>query len=120
MLLAEVVGKEDLAEQLINETQEMITKTKEQLGTLDDKTFALLRVDGKANFNAQGSKNTMYCNQTAGFGLLAPKGYAEGGEALTLEAVKNNHVFIFDNSLNSASVLAVRLASEYFLKMAKQ
>lgn len=156
MLLAEVVGKEELAEQLIKETQEMIAQTKEHLGTLEDKTFALLRVDGKANFIAQGSKNTMYYNQTAGFGLLAPKGYPEGGEALTLEglydmnpdyiivqhdidvakaavkeketskvwnsleAVKNNHVVIFDNSLNSASILAVRLASEYFLKLAEQ
>ncbi|KOY16583.1 ABC transporter substrate-binding protein [Paenibacillus xylanivorans] len=156
MLLAEVVGKEKLAEETIKETQEMIVKTKEQLSTLENKTFALLRVDSKANFNAQGSKNTMYYNQTSGFGLSAPKGYPEGGESLSLEglsdmnpdyiiiqhdidvakaalkekesskvwnsleAVKNNHVLIFDNSLNSASILAVRLASEYFLKLAEQ
>ncbi|OPG95787.1 ferrichrome ABC transporter [Chryseobacterium mucoviscidosis] len=156
MLLAEVVEKEKLAKELIKETQEMIANTKKHLGTLEDKTFALLRVDGKANFYAQGSKNTMYYNQTSGFGLLAPKGYPEGGESLTLEglydmnpdyiiiqhdidvakaavkekefskvwnsleAVKNNRVVIFDNSLNSASILAVRLASEYFLKLAEQ
>ncbi|HBU82833.1 MAG TPA: ABC transporter substrate-binding protein [Paenibacillus sp.] len=156
MLLAEVVEKEKLAKELIKETQEMIANTKKHLGTLEDKTFALLRVDGKANFYAQGSKNTMYYNQTAGFGLLAPKWYPEGGESLTLEglydmnpdyiiiqhdidvakaavkekesskvwnsleAVKNNRVVIFDNSLNSASILAVRLASEYFLKLAEQ
>ncbi|GAS81895.1 ABC transporter substrate-binding protein [Paenibacillus amylolyticus] len=156
MLCAQIVGKEELAEQLIQETQEMIASTKEQLSTLENKTFALLRVDGKSNFNAQGSKNTMYYNQTAGFGLLAPEGYPEGGESLTLEglssmnpdyiiiqhridvaeaavkdkesskvwksleAVKNNHVVIFDNSLNSASILAVRLASEYFVKLAEQ
>lgn len=156
MLCAQIVGKEELAEQLIQETQEMIASTKGQLSTLENKTFALLRVDGKSNFNAQGSKNTMYYNQTAGFGLLAPEGYPEGGESLTLEglssmnpdyiiiqhridvaeaavkdkesskvwksleAVKNNHVVIFDNSLNSASILAVRLASEYFVKLAEQ
>jgi iron complex transport system substrate-binding protein len=156
MLCAQIVGKEELAEQSIKETQEMIAKTKEQLSSLENKTFALLRVDGKSNFNAQGSKNTMYYNQTAGFGLLAPKEYPEDGGALSLEglssmnpdyiiiqhkidiakaavkdketskvwnsleAVKNNHVLIFDNSLNSASILAVRLAADYFLKLAEE
>lgn len=42
MLLAEVVGKEEHAEQLIKEAQEMIAKTKEQLGTLEDKTRGYL------------------------------------------------------------------------------
>lgn len=156
MLCAQIVGKETLAEQAIKETQEMIAKTKEQLSSLENKTFALLRVDGKANFNAQGSKNTMYYNQTAGFGLLPPKGYPEEGGALSLEgiysmnpdfiiiqhdmdiakaaikdketsnvwnsleAVKNNHVLIFDNSLNSASILAVRLAADHFLQLASE
>lgn len=68
MLCAQIVGKETLAEQAIKETQEIIANTKVQLSSLENKTFALLRVDGKANFNAQGSKNTMYYNQTAGFG----------------------------------------------------
>ncbi|MEK5416851.1 MULTISPECIES: ABC transporter substrate-binding protein [unclassified Paenibacillus] len=156
MLCAQIVGKETLAEQAIKETQEMIAKTKEQLSSLENKTFALLRVDGKANFNAQGSKNTMYYNQTVGFGLLPPKGYPEEGGALSLEgiysmnpdyiiiqhdmdiakaaikdketsnvwnsleAVKNNHVLIFDNSLNSASILAVRLAADHFLQLASE
>ncbi|MGE7615457.1 ABC transporter substrate-binding protein [Paenibacillus sp. NPDC101420] len=156
MLCAQIVGKETLAEQAIKETQEMIANTKKQLNSLENKTFALLRVDGKANFNAQGSKNTMYYNQTVGFGLLPPKGYPEEGGALSLEglysmnpdyiiiqhdmdiakaaikeketskawnsleAVKNNHVLIFDNSLNSASILAVRLAADHFLQLAAE
>lgn len=153
-LCATIVGKEDFAEGIIKETQDMIAETKNQLSALQDKTFALLRVDGKANFNAQGSKNTMYYNETAGFGLLAPAGYPEVGESLSLEglsdmnpdyiiiqhsidvaeaavkekesskvwnsleAVKNDHVAIFDNSLNSASILAVRLAAAYFVDLA--
>ncbi|MFD5020428.1 ABC transporter substrate-binding protein [Paenibacillus sp. NPDC058367] len=156
MLCAQIVGKETLAEQAIKETQEMIANTKKKLNSLEDKTFALLRVDGKANFNAQGSKNTMYYNQTVGFGLLPPNGYPEEGGALSLEglysmnpdyiiiqhdmdiakaaikeketskawnsleAVKNNHVLIFDNSLNSASILAVRLAADHFLQLAAE
>jgi len=38
----------------------------------------------------------------------------------SLEAVKNNHVLIFDNSLNIASILAVRLATDHFLQLAAE
>jgi len=153
MLCAKIVGKEELAEKYIEETKALIAKTKEQLGDRKNETFALLRVDGKANFVAQGAKNTMYYDQTEGFGLLAPKGYPEDSEVLSLEAlselnpdyliiqhdfqiaqaavkeketlevwksltaVKNNHVLLFDNSLNSLSVLAVRLASDHFMNL---
>ncbi|MNI39288.1 Periplasmic binding protein [compost metagenome] len=37
-----------------------------------------------------------------------------------LRAVKNNHVLLFDNSLNTGSVLAIRLAAENFMKLAEQ
>lgn len=154
MICAQIVGKEELAERVIKETKEMIEKTKERLGDLKNNSFALLRVDGKANFTAQGTKNTMYYNQTAGFGLLAPDGYPEDSAVLSLEAlsemnpdyiifqhnldvakaavqekessavwqslksVKNNHVLFFDNSLNTGSVLAIRLAAENFMELA--
>ncbi|WP_374019674.1 iron-siderophore ABC transporter substrate-binding protein [Paenibacillus thiaminolyticus] len=156
MICAQIVGKEELAEQFIKETKERIEKTKERLGDLKNKSVALLRVDGKANFTAQGTKNTMYYNQTAGFGLLAPDGYPEDGAVLSLEAlaemnpdyiiiqhnlgiakaavrekesfavwksleaVKNNHVLFFDNSLNTGSVLAIRLAADNFMELAGQ
>ncbi|BFH67422.1 hypothetical protein J27TS7_50000 [Paenibacillus dendritiformis] len=41
---------------LIKETKELIEKTKERLSDLKNKNLALLRVDGKANFTAQGTK----------------------------------------------------------------
>lgn len=156
MICAQIIGKEELAEQLINETKEAIEKTKEQLGDLKNKSFALLRVDGKANFTAQGTKNTMYYNETAGFGLMKPDRYPEDNAILSLEAlsemnpdyiiiqhdlnvakaavqekealavwnslkaVKNNHVLFFDNSLNTGSVLAIRLAAENFMGLERK
>ncbi|NWL87996.1 ferrichrome ABC transporter [Paenibacillus sp. 79R4] len=156
MLCAQVIGKESLAEQLINDTKETIAKTKEQMSGVKGKSFALLRVDGKANFTAQGAKNTVYYNDVTGFGLLKPEGYPEEGQVLSLEAlsamnpdyiiiqhdlktaqaavqekeamdvwksltaVKENHVLFFDNSLNSGSILAIRLAAENFMKLAEQ
>lgn len=38
----------------------------------------------------------------------------------SLKAVKNNHVLLFDNSLNTGSVLAIRLAAENFAMLAGQ
>ncbi|EPY06604.1 putative ferrichrome ABC transporter, ferrichrome-binding protein [Paenibacillus alvei TS-15] len=156
MICAQIIGKEALAEQLIKDTKELIQETKEKLGDLTQKRYALLRVDGKSNFTAQGTKNTMYYNEAAGFGLMKPNGYPEDGSVLSMEAlsemnpdyliiqhnmdqakaavqeksdlavwkslkaVKENHVLYFDNSLNSGSVLAIRLAAENFMKLAGQ
>lgn len=36
----------------------------------------------------------------------------------SLKAVRGNHVLFFDNSLNSGSVLAIRLAAENFMELA--
>ncbi|MEC0226339.1 ABC transporter substrate-binding protein [Paenibacillus alba] len=155
MICARIIGKEDKAEQLIKETQEIIKKTKDRLGGLKNKNFALLRVDSKSNFTAQGTKNTTYYNETTGFGLMKPVRYPEDSAILSLEAlsemnpdyiiiqhtldvakeairekqgsavwnglkaVKNNHVLLFDNSLNTGSVLAIRLAADNFLKLAE-
>ncbi|BFH23164.1 hypothetical protein J6TS7_38530 [Paenibacillus dendritiformis] len=38
----------------------------------------------------------------------------------SLKSVKNNHVLFFDNSLNTGSVLAIRLAAENFMELAVQ
>lgn len=155
MLCAQIIGKEELAEQYIKETREMIRQAKERMGNLKDKSFALFRVNGN-DFYAQGTKNTVYYNETEGFGLQVPKGYPEDGAAISLEAlavmnpdyiifqhdletaqaavrekeslavwnsleaVENNHVLFFDNSLNSGSVLAIRLAAEHFMSLAGQ
>ncbi|OPA81171.1 ferrichrome ABC transporter [Paenibacillus selenitireducens] len=156
MICAQIIGKEELAEQLIKDTKEVIEKTKEQLGDLKNNSLALLRVDGKANFTAQGTKNTIYYNEAMGFGLKEPDGYPEDTAMLSLEAlsemnpdyiiiqhdlkvakaavkekealavwnslkaVKNNHVLFFDNSLNTGSVMAIRLAADNFMELERK
>ncbi|MGG1659773.1 iron-siderophore ABC transporter substrate-binding protein [Brevibacillus sp. NRS-1366] len=156
LMCSQIIGKEELAEQLIKETKEKIEKTKEQMGDLKNKSFALLRVDSKNSFTAQGTKNTVYYNEADGFGLKKPERYPEEGSTLSLEAlvemdpdyiiiqhtldlakaavqekedstvwksmkaVKNNHVLFFDNSLNTGSVLAIRLAADHFMELAGQ
>jgi iron complex transport system substrate-binding protein len=153
MLCARIVGKEKQAEQYIQGTLELIKKTKEKLGDRMKQTFAVLRIDGKANYFAPGAINTMYYIP-AGFGLPAPKGYPEDSQVISLEAlsqmnpdyiifqhdievakasvkekeslqvwksleaVKKGHVLFLDNSLNTASVLAVRLAAEKLMEIA--
>ncbi|WP_242069804.1 hypothetical protein [Paenibacillus dendritiformis] len=38
----------------------------------------------------------------------------------SLKSVKNNHVLFFDNSLNTGSILAIRLAAENLMELAGQ
>lgn len=156
MICARIIGKEELAEQLIEDTRERINKTKDRMVDLKQNSFALLRVDSKSNFTAQGTKNTVYYNETTGFGLMKPERYPEDSAVLSLEAlsemdpdyiiiqhaldvakaavkekegsavwnslkaVKNNRLLFFDNSLNSGSILAIRLAAENFIHLAEQ
>lgn len=144
--IAALVGKESLADEYIAETEELVNETRTKLGDKMDKTFAVLRADGK-DFIAQGSKNAVYYKEDS-FGLKAPELYPEEAEALSLEglgemnpdyiivqhdekvaeatianvaslqtwqsldAVKNNHVYIYNGSLNSASILAVRVIAQ--------
>lgn len=150
---AEIIGKEDLANKYIEETEKIISETREELSTLKDETFALLRIDGKGNFVATGYENSIYYNKIEGFNLLVPDTYPESQEVLSLEAlsqmnpdyiifqhfleiaqaavesqevsavwkslnaVKNNQVLFFDDSLNTGSPLAIRFASEKFMKI---
>lgn len=153
MLCATIIGKEQQAEKYIQETRELIKKTREKLGDRLKQSFAVLRIDGKANYFAPGTSNTMYY-KSDGFGLLAPEGYPTDSQTMSLEAlsqmnpdyiifqhdievakasvkekeslkvwkslnaVKNGQVLFFDNSLNTASVLAVRLAAEKLMELA--
>ncbi len=152
MLCAAMIGKEREAERYISETNELIKQTQDKLGDRMNRTFAMLRIDGKANFFAPGTSNTMYYKADS-FGLKAPEGYPEGSETLSLEglsqmnpdyiiiqhdiatakasvkekeslkvwnslkAVQEGHVLFFDNSLNTASVLAVRLAAQNLMEL---
>jgi iron complex transport system substrate-binding protein len=152
MQCAELVGKEDLATKIINETEKEIKTTREILENHKDKTVALLRVDGKGNFVALGSSNTIYYNENDGFNLSIPNGYPENSEVISLEAlsqmnpdyiifrhfpqvvnstiekqesspvwqslnaVKNNNILFFDDSLNSESPVALQIAAKSLTK----
>lgn len=86
-LCAEVVGDESSSDKLINETKEEIKKAKETLQNYKDKTFALLRVDGKGNFIALGSNGSNYYDNENGFGLTPPENYKEDVETFSLETL---------------------------------
>nr|WP_208461152.1 ABC transporter substrate-binding protein [Clostridium botulinum] len=152
MQCAKIVGKEDLANKIINETEKEIKNTKKLLENHKDKTVALLRVDGKGNFVALGSKDTLYYNKEDGFNLSIPKGYPEDSKVISLEglskmnpdyiifrhfpeivnsavekqktspvwqslnAVKNDQILFFDDSLNSESPLALQISAKNLTK----
>ncbi|EJO5349468.1 ABC transporter substrate-binding protein [Clostridium botulinum] len=87
MQCAKIVGKEDLATKIINETENELKKTRNLLENNKDKTVALLRVDGKGNFVALGSKDTLYYNKKDGLNLSKPNGYPEKGKVISLEGL---------------------------------
>ncbi|GBF75818.1 ferrichrome ABC transporter [Paenibacillus sp. 598K] len=103
-LCARIIGHEEQAEQYIEETKQLIAQTRSQLAPLEDLTYALVRVDGKANFVAQGKNNTVYYNEESGFGLHAPESYPEDSANLSLEslAAMDPDVLIIQHDLDTA------------------
>ncbi len=152
MQCAKIIGKEELATKIINETEKEIENTRKLVENHKGKTFALLRVDGKGNFVAVGSSNTLYYDKTHGFNLSKSYGYPEKSQIISLEglskmnpdyiifrhfsdsvnsavekqktspvwqslnAVKNNQILFFDNSLNSESPLALQISAKNLTK----
>lgn len=144
---AEIVGKEEFAEDFIEETEEIISSTKGKLSEYADKTIALFRSDGNSFF----SRGTKDYYET--FGISKPAGYPDQYETMSLEAVaemnpdyivfqdyidtsqtfvkdqeassvwqalnavKNDHVYYFDDSLNTFGPLAMRLTAEKLVEV---
>ena len=145
---AEIVGKEAVAEECIEETVAVMTQAREALAPLRDKTAIFVRSDGKGGIFAMGSARYPYYYDTeTGFGLTKPEGYPEEWGVISLEslaemnpdyiifqdflqdaqtlvndlsassvwnnlqAVKDDHVFYFDVSLNTTSPLALQVAA---------
>lgn len=139
---AEIVGKEDVAEQIIKDTEAAISSAHKVISA-QDKTIALFRTNGGTAFMARGNKR--YYDT---FGITAPAGYTFDYAAYSLEAVaemnpdyiifqdyikisegftatqeassvwrnldvvKNENVIYFDDSLNTFGPLAMRLTAE--------
>lgn len=146
---AEIVGKEETAEQIIKDTEDAIASAHNVISA-QDKTIALFRTNGGTAFMARGNKS--YYDT---FGITAPTGYTYDYEAYTLEAVaemnpdyiifqdyikisegfadtqkassvwrnlkavKNKNIIYFDDSLNTFGPLAMRLTAEKLEQMFK-
>lgn len=144
MECAEIIGKEDLAKEIIAETEKVIDKTHEELKTYDE-TLAIFRTDGKS-FIVRGDKDYY-----ESFGINKPKGFPDTYESLSLEtlaemnpdyivfqdyydvskafvkslsdspvwnnldAVKNEKIFYFDDSLNTLGPISRRITAEKLL-----
>ncbi|PKK39895.1 Iron(III) dicitrate transport system, periplasmic iron-binding protein FecB [Clostridiaceae bacterium JG1575] len=141
---AKIIGKEEVAEQIIEETERAIAAAYKVV-SLQNKTVALFRTNGGKAFVGRG--NESYYKS---FGLQAPKTYTYDYARFSLEAVaqmnpdylifqdykktsqgfvktleasfvwlnlacvKNEKVLYFDDSLNTFGPLAMRLAAKKF------
>lgn len=110
LMIGKILGKEQLAEKRITETEEKIADAKEKLGQHKDKTFALFRTDGK-NFIAQG--NSKYYDT---FGITKPKGFpdtAKPGDTTSLEGVSemNPDYIVFQHNYDMSKSFVDSLES---------
>lgn len=144
---AEIVGKKDEAQSIITEIEKTISDAKEVTAQYTDRTFALLRTDGK-DFIARG--DAKYYET---FGITKPEGYPDTWETVSLEAVaemnpyyivfqhnyeaaaafveslgpssvwqsldavKNGRIYYFDESMNTFGPLALRLTAEKLVQL---
>ncbi|WP_346884534.1 ABC transporter substrate-binding protein [Clostridium sp. UBA4395] len=110
LIIGKILGKEQLAEKRIIETEEKIADAKEKLGQHKDKTLALFRTDGK-NFIAQG--NSKYYDT---FGITKPKGFpdtAKPGDTTSLEGVSemNPDYIVFQHNYDMSKAFVDSLES---------
>jgi len=144
---AEIVGKETGAQSLIAEIETKISDAKIAAHKYPDRTFALLRTDGK-NFI---TRSTAAYYET--FGAAKPEGYPDKYETISLEAVaemdpyyivfqhnyeataafvesmegfsvwqshdavKNGRIYYFDENMNTFGPLAMRLTAEKLIEI---
>lgn len=144
---AEIIGKEDFARDFIEETETIISLAKDKLGKYSDKTIALFRTDGKSFFSRgnKGYYETFGISKPKGYpddyGTMSLEAVAdmnpdyiifqnfiENTQTLVksqedslvwqkLNAVKNGHVFYFDDSLNTFGPLAMRLTADKLVQI---
>ncbi len=110
LMIGKLLGKEELAEKRIEETEKKIAHTKEKLGQHTDKTLALFRTDGK-NFIAQGSSKYYEA-----FGISKPSTFpdtAKPGDTTSLEGVAemNPDYIVFQHNYDMAKAFVESLAS---------
>ncbi len=110
LMIGKILGKEQLAEKRITETEEKIADAKEKLVQHKDKTLALFRTDGK-NFISQG--NSKYYDT---FGITKPKGFPDTtkpGDTTSLEGVSemNPDYIVFQHNYDMSKAFVNSLES---------
>lgn len=111
---AEIIGKEDLAEQRIKETEQKIADARKDLSQYRDKTVVFVRSDGKGGIFALGTARYPYYYDTVeGFGLSKPEGYPEEWGVIALESLAemNPDYIIFQDFLADAQAIVDTHAS---------
>ncbi|WP_313339796.1 ABC transporter substrate-binding protein [Sedimentibacter sp.] len=94
---AQMLGREEKAEQYIESSKEIISQTYRELEKYSDKTFVFLRPSSKSEFGIVGSEiYSHYHDSQNGFGMNVPENYPESWAEISLEAlVEMNPDYIF-------------------------
>ncbi|EGO62855.1 ABC transporter substrate-binding protein [Acetonema longum] len=147
MACAEIVGREGFARDFIKEAETIIAMAKENLSQHKNKTMALFRTDGKSFISRGNrqyyetfgiSKPAGYPDDYESMSLEAvaemnpdyivfqdsremARAFVKNQEAWAiwqeLDAVKQGHVFYFDDSLNTFGPLAMRLTADKLVEI---
>lgn len=147
MTCAQILGLEDKAREVTDSTEQLIAQTKEALAPYADRTFALFRTDGKSFIAQGTAKyyEAFGLTKPAGFtdkadtlsleavaemnpyyivfqhNLEVAKAFVGSIEAnsvwLSLDAVKNDRVYYFDENMNSFGPLSLKLGAEKITKI---
>ncbi|WP_432409160.1 ABC transporter substrate-binding protein [Wukongibacter sp. M2B1] len=143
---AEIVGKEAYAKDFIKETESIISSSKEKLSKYD-KTITLFRTKGKSFVSRGNKDyyDTFGISKPKGYPdnyeilsleavaemnpdyivfqeyIETAKAFVKSQEAFSiwnnLDAVKNGHVFYFNDSLNTLGPLTMRITAEELLRV---
>lgn len=144
---AEIAGKEVFAQNFIKETETIISSAKDKLSKYSDKTIALFRTDGKFFISRgdKGYYETFGISKPSGYpddykplsleavaemnpDYIVFQDFTETAQTFVktqevfsvwrdLDAVKNGHVFYFDDSFNTFGPIAMRLTAEKLVKV---
>lgn len=144
---ADIIGENDKAEEAIASIELSIASSKEIVSGYEDRTFALFRTNGKGFVpRANGVYFDMFGLKRPeaypdGFDALSLEGVAEmdpyymvfqhnyeASQAFidsmadstvwqSLEAVKNNRIYFFDENMNTLGPLAMKLTAEKLLEI---
>ncbi len=98
---AQMLGHEEKAEQYIESSKDIISRTRKELEKYSDKTFVFLRPASKSEFGVVGYKVfSHYHDPQNGFDMNVPENYSELWTEISLEALTEmnpDYIFFQDN-----------------------